>query len=280
MTQWGDVFDRYSVKTVSRNDKAKSAYVPTQEQKDMLEATGLTPVDGGPGPQFPLCVLGDPARKQVYASYYRSSGHPQRERRLGGKLISRWLEAGDELLMGVRNGHLYLAKIHDASTHQAVIDEVLLAAGLALEDEPMADVALDPEDAKVLAAPLNPETLDLLREKYQDASPRVKARLSRHIERGAVGAAIKRALGYHCQLCQALGLPSLGFQKRSGEPYVEAHHVMPVSALVPGSLGPRNVISVCANHHRQIHYGSVTFVELPDEFIFTIDGVGLLVPRN
>ncbi len=280
MTQWGDVFDRYSVKTVSRNDKAKSAYVPTQEQKDMLEATGLTPVDGGPGPQFPLRVLGDPAQKQVHASYYRSSGHPQRERRLGGKLISRWLEAGDKLLMGVRNGHLYMAKIHDASTHQAVIDEVLLAAGLALEDEPMADVALDPEDAKVLAAPVNSEALEQLREKYQDAAPRVKARLSKDIERGSVGAAVKRARGYHCQICKALGLPSIGFHKRSGEPYVEAHHVMPVSALVPGSLGPRNVISVCAGHHRQIHYGNVTVVELPNEFVFTIDDTEARVSRN
>lgn len=279
-TRWGDVFDRYAIKAVSDNDKIKRAYVPSQEQTEVLDAAGLTPADGGPAPQFAIPLLGDPARSQVDASYYRASGHPQRERRLGGKLISQWLEVDDELLMGVRNGQLYVARVQNPSTHKAIIDEVLLASGLALEDDHAADIALDPEDEAVLAAPCPPEALEQLREKYQDASPRVKARLAMHIERGAVGAAVKRARGFHCQLCQAFGLPSLGFLKRSGEPYVEAHHVMPVSALLPGSLGPRNVISVCAGHHRQIHYGNVTVVELPDEFVFTIDNTEVRVSRN
>jgi len=279
-TQWGDVFDRHAIKTVSDNDKIKRAYVPSQEQNELLEAAGLTPADGGPAPQFPIRVLGDPARTHVDASYYRSSGHPQRERRLGGKLISQWLKVGDEVLIGVRNGQLYVARIQDPSAHKAIIDEVLLASGLALEDDPAADIALDPEDEKILAGALAPEALEQLREKYQDAPPLVKARLGTYIERGNVGAAVKRARGYHCQLCQALGLPSLGFLKRSGEPYAEAHHVMPVSALLPGSLGPRNVISVCAGHHRQIHYGNVTVVELPAEFIFTIDNTEVRVSRN
>lgn len=86
-TRWGDVFDRYAIKAVSDNDKIKRAYVPSQEQTEVLEAAGLTPADGGPAPQFAIRVLGDPARRQVDASYYRASGHPQRELRIGRDFI-------------------------------------------------------------------------------------------------------------------------------------------------------------------------------------------------
>jgi len=63
--RWGDVFDRYAIKAVSDNDKIKRAYVPSQEQTEALDAAGLTPADGGPAPQFPVRVLGDPARNRV-----------------------------------------------------------------------------------------------------------------------------------------------------------------------------------------------------------------------
>lgn len=280
MTKWDKVFDFYGIKQVSRNDKVKYAYVPTQEQKGVLEAAGLTPADSSSEPEKSLRVLGDPARTHVGASYYKAKGHPQREPRLGREFISGWLAENDELLVGVRDGQLFVAKVHDAETHQAILDDLSSIGRVANEDELPAGVELDAEDASALAGQLNPEALELLREKYKDASPVVKTRLSTHIERGSIGSEVKRASGYHCQICRSLGLPSLGFQKRHGAHYVEAHHVMPVSALVAGSLGPQNVISVCPNHHRQIHYGNVAVVELPQEFVFTIDGAVVRVSRN
>lgn len=280
MTKWDDVFDFHGIKQVSPNDKIKHAYVPSKEQKGAIEAAGLIPADGGPAPQSMIRVLGEPTRTHVGASYYRAKGHPDREPRFGREFISKWLHEGDRLLVGVRDQQLFVAKVHDAETHQAILDDLSSIGRVAHEDELPADVEFDAEDAKILAAPLNPEALELLREKYKDASPVVKTRLSTHIERGGIGSEVKRVNGYHCQICRSLGLPSLGFQKRSGDRYVEAHHVMPVSALVAGSLGPQNVISVCPNHHRQIHYGNVAVVELPQEFVFTIDGAVVRVSRN
>jgi len=115
---------------------------------------------------------------------------------------------------------------------------------------------------------------------FHTATPQVRARVSRTIERGPVGAAVKRANGYRCQVCAALDLPALGFRKRNGEPYVEAHHVMPVSALQVGSLSASNILTVCANHHRQLHFGVVDVVIAELTFELTIEGRALSLPRR
>lgn len=129
-------------------------------------------------------------------------------------------------------------------------------------------------------ATVDPAELEALRQRYRDAPPKVKHRLSAAIERGGVGALVKRANGYRCQVCEALGLASLGFRKRNGVPYVEAHHVLPVSSLAPGSLGPQNVITVCANHHRQMHYGTVEIAAQEEGFHLVLDGHSLILSRH
>ena len=54
--------------------------------------------------------------------------------------------------------------------------------------------------------------------------------------------------------------------------YVETHHIIPVSELEQGSLGTLNLLTVCANHHRQLHYGDVKLIENNDKYFeFTID---------
>jgi predicted HNH restriction endonuclease len=115
------------------------------------------------------------------------------------------------------------------------------------------------------------DALVALEERYKSASPEVKDRVSAFIERGPVGAAVKRAAGYRCQLCQALGTNPLGFKKRNGDHYVEAHHVMPVSTLQAGTLRASNIMSLCANHHRQMHYGSTQVIIGEDSFEVILD---------
>jgi predicted RNA-binding protein with PUA-like domain len=90
---------------------------------------------------------------------------------------------------------------------------------------------------------VSPTNLSDLEDRYLSASPVVKLRLSRSIERGSVGDHVKKANGFKCQICEASNLESLGFVKKNGERYVEAHHVTPVSAMEVGSLAASNVIS-------------------------------------
>ena len=119
----------------------------------------------------------------------------------------------------------------------------------------------------------------LAEERYLSASPEVKERVSRFIERGPVGRWAKEQIGYRCQICEALGLAAAGFKKRDGQPYVEAHHVMPVASGQIGSLALSNIMTVCANHHRQLHYGVVNVVIMAQTFEIEIDKVRISIPR-
>ena len=125
----------------------------------------------------------------------------------------------------------------------------------------------------------SPQALVALQSKYLHASPEVKERISRYIERGSVGAMIKKQLGYKCQVCAALGQEPVGFRKKNGEPYAEAHHVTPVSTMQSGSLAVSNLLVLCANHHRQLHYGGISVVINEKSFDFVIDGRTITIPR-
>ena len=52
----------------------------------------------------------------------------------------------------------------------------------------------------------------------------------------------------HCEWCG-----ELGFVTRSGEIYLESHHIVPLSR--DGADHISNVIALCPNDHRQAHYG-------------------------
>lgn len=92
----------------------------------------------------------------------------------------------------------------------------------------------------------------------KSANPVQKERISKYIERGPVGALVKAARAGRCQVCEALGQAPVAFDKLNGEPYSEAHHVIPVSQMVSGSLSHQNIMVLCPNHHRQAHYGDFT----------------------
>ena len=109
--------------------------------------------------------------------------------------------------------------------------------------------------------------------KYQNASPQVKAVISRQIERGKISNAVKRLYDYKCKVCETLGQAPYSFKKANGEYYVETHHIIPVANLTQGSLGISNLITVCANHHRQFHYGDIRIIENAADFLtISVDG--------
>ncbi|HDR4695882.1 EVE domain-containing protein [Bacillus cereus] len=111
-----------------------------------------------------------------------------------------------------------------------------------------------------------------LENKYAEAVPEVKERVSKYIERGTIAQQYKRKTGFKCQICDVLGFNPYSFKKTNGEYYVETHHVIPVSGLQAGSLSTNNLITVCANHHRQLHYGNVKLLEnTHNKFVFEIE---------
>ncbi len=127
----------------------------------------------------------------------------------------------------------------------------------------------------------SPEALELIQTEKNllTRRPEVRERVSKSIERGSVGRKLKRANAFKCQLCEALGLNPVGFLKADGEPYVEAHHATPVSELEVGSLAASNIMILCANHHRQMHYGEVELVRGEREFIVKLSDLTLKINR-
>ena len=111
-----------------------------------------------------------------------------------------------------------------------------------------------------LRGEINNERIKQLELKYKDAIPAIKEKVSKTIERGTIKE-IKKFYEYKCKICEALKQNPYSFKKKDNEYYIEAHHIFPVSNLAKGSLGIANVITVCANHHRQFHYGNIETVE-------------------
>lgn len=94
--------------------------------------------------------------------------------------------------------------------------------------------------------------LEELNKRYKDLPPKERAKkIQKHIDRGtAVTKALKSLIGAQCQICGWSG-----FEKKSGEKFIEAHHIVQLSEGTKGSLCTENVILVCPNCHREIHYG-------------------------
>lgn len=120
-----------------------------------------------------------------------------------------------------------------------------------------------------------------LEEEMQNQVPIKQQRTSSFIERGRIANKVKELTDYTCQVCQSLGIEqSKGFKKDKGGFYIEAHHVIPVARRERGTLSVTNIITVCATHHRQFHYGQVTELEnTEDKFRFDFDGTEITIPK-
>lgn len=106
---------------------------------------------------------------------------------------------------------------------------------------------------------------------WENLAPEVKQVITKKIERGNLANKVKKFVNYECLICKKIHNTTQSFKKSNGDTYVEVHHVEPVSGLKKGSLSLANIITVCANHHRQLHYGNVEYQIENDYFTFNID---------
>lgn len=106
--------------------------------------------------------------------------------------------------------------------------------------------------------------LRLLNQRYMNLEPKERAKkLQSHLDRGnAVTTALKNLLGAKCQICGWTG-----FEKKNGESFIEAHHVVQISEKSEGSLCTENVILLCPNCHSEVHYGKDFTVSEDSDFI-------------
>lgn len=122
--------------------------------------------------------------------------------------------------------------------------------------------------------------IELLNEMYEHTTIEQKERLVKVIERGKIATKIKEHLKFKCQICESLGQNPYSFKKKNGEYYVETHHIIPVSDYKHSKLSVDNLICLCPNHHREVHYGNVTIINNNDEYIeYNLDGITVKIDK-
>jgi len=175
---------------------------------------------------------------------------------------------------GNRNKRVLLAFHLASPLDTRGLEEAIVTGDLPWVDEVYVEPVASPPRALDLGR------LQALLDRYEHAAPRVRRGLQRRVERGPVGDVVKSLNNHRCQICAALDLPSESFRKRDGLPYVEAHHVEGVASGSEGVLRAANVITVCANHHRELHHGgSVAIVDLGDQFEIRVEAGTTVVDK-
>lgn len=156
------------------------------------------------------------------------------------------------------------------------VEKFLLVGKLAKEEFHL-------QDFITIVGDTNADTIsgiENLEKRMKGKLPEIKERISNFIERGAISNKIKKLTNYKCSVCEALGKQTNSFLKTNGDPYIETHHVEPVSTIKAGVLSMTNLITVCANHHRQLHYGNVELLENTDrQFILKIDKQKIVIKK-
>lgn len=98
--------------------------------------------------------------------------------------------------------------------------------------------------------------IERFNEIYRNATPRKRIVISNQIARpNAITDYLKKIQRYTCQICG-----KLGFRQGNGKRYVETHHVVELHKLMPGSYCSDNIIVVCANCHKKLHYARIEYI--------------------
>ena len=229
MADWTSVFDNFGIKTVTKTDKGKGAYVPTAAQRAAIAAAGIKPAVVRPAPGFPVTVLFDGKVSSVESSYYHAERSDEAERspepRMGHEIISSWLNVGDTLLIGNIGPQLFAAKVDAVS---APADKV----------------------ADELAKKADKATILDRASKAKGKPPKQVVQRQDFARKPVVVAgALVRAGGK----CEMPGCTTPLFHKDDGSPYLEVHHVDPLGEGGADELA--NAAALCPRCHREMHFG-------------------------
>ena len=228
---WGSIFEKFGMKTVTKTDKSKDAYVPNAAQCVAIAAAGISPSQNRPADEFGITILNDKI-KTIGASFYHAERvtDPSRtpEPRMGhGFISSSWLHVGDQVVIGNIGSELFAVKVPAASVS---------------EDQINLDIVNKASEKTIIA-----------RAKKAKGKPAKKTVTRNDFERDlyVVKAAIIRSKG-KCEM------PLCGnalFTRVDGDPYLEVHHVVPLGE--GGEDTYANVAALCPHCHRELHFGKL-----------------------
>jgi len=213
-------FVSYEIKVVSKTDVEKGAYVPNKAQRDIMSAVGFMPEHN-----HPIHVKELFTNKIFTVSYYpseRQGSGRSPEVRMGLHDLISYISTGSEILFTHDENDVYIYNLA-RSTGEEVEDNIYTQIDMGLLRE------------RALQININPNQLEQTIRVY----PR-NSTLRNYIKRRAEYSCEMPDCNYH------------GFLKKNGEPYIEIHHIIPLSEGGKDSID--NTVALCPNCHRAIHY--------------------------
>ena len=184
----------------------------------------------------------------------------------------RWVGSIDGNLLRVRRSNQTMSLSAYYNTFEYLDDE--------LRDDDIKLIS-EPEALYDVQGEIRPNDLQnrihAFNEVYRQVEPRKQKRISEYISRpNAITDYLKRYRDFTCQVCG-----ERGFLQKNGMRYVEAHHIIEMHHLISGSLCSDNIIILCANCHRKLHYAHVAYeVDNTNNIIITINNRRFVIERN
>lgn len=234
-------------KNVTRTDVNKGAYVPNQEQRNVMSRAGYQPEPHENERLIDIIVAGSAEILQTsyYPSVRRGSGR-QPEIRMG-RGLTHWLNEGETVWLGTDDKNVFALK---SSLPHAFTEE---SEEIELANEQLGSV-LDIDLASLV------KKVDQL-----GGLPNRRETRSSVFERNPLVKAFAR-LRSKCR-CEMPACDYVGFKKPDGSLYIEVHHIK--SMAKDGHDVIQNVAALCPNCHKMAHY-SCDRVEIESKLINAI----------
>ena len=216
-----NTFGIYAIKEVSKTDVEKGAYLPNKQQRDILISIGIEPIHDN------LIELKELFSNNILTvSYYpseRQGSGRSPEIRMGRDIIP-YISRGDKILFTRDNHHIYIYNLSRDTDYE-------------LEENIHTQI-----------------DIDTLQNRAKNINPRpqqIQQIVNTYPRNNILKNYVKRRSSYSCEM------PSCnyqGFNKENGEPYIEIHHVIPLSEGGEDSID--NTVALCPNCHRALHYAN------------------------
>jgi 5-methylcytosine-specific restriction endonuclease McrA len=214
-------FDSYGIKTVSKTDVEKSAYVPNLKQKKIFEYFNINPMDRRQDIQIKELF----SNRILTISYYatlRVGANRAPEPRMGLQDLISYLSVGDEILFTHDHQNIFiynLSRSTDSEIEENIYSQI---------------------------------DINLLRNRASNINPhpnQVMQTIITYPRSNTLKNYVKRRSNCSCEMPNC---NYIGFYKNNGEAYIEVHHVIPLAEGGEDSID--NTVALCPNCHRAIHY--------------------------
>jgi 5-methylcytosine-specific restriction endonuclease McrA len=216
-------FINHGIKTVSATDVNKSAYVPNMNQKEIFEYFNIDPVDRRQDITIKELFTNRILTISYYATLREGANRPP-EPRMGLQDLISYLSIGDEILFTHDQENIFIYNLSQNTNYEA---------------EENIHSQIDMNTLRNRATHVNPRPQQVVQT------------INTYPRNSILKNYVKRRSNYSCEM---LNCTYQGFQKENGEPYIEVHHVIPLSE--EGEDSVYNTVALCPNCHRALHYAN------------------------